>query len=182
MNRATVDATVEQMKHLAQDNLVQDGYLTFCALMFMPETMVPMSMSQAIDEIQKAYDLGDVSGGQTMKKAMWKAVRDRIKERGAIGVIVIGEAWEYVTKPGEVVRMGGDDPSKVVTLAPIAHFKPREEKREIINMTWEFRLDDGTKREGSFAQVFDRVRGRIVLGEGKARLGSVEGLQANLLE
>lgn len=164
MTRKEVEKLVAHHKALARELLVRDGYHDLIAQVFSGTGPKTASFGPALAGIEELYRRGEVAAALRGKQAMWEQLRTLCQQEKAWGLLWIGEAWVAVAAPGTVQVMGGDEPGRAVAIGPIARFDPK--RREVLTVTWEFRLEGEEKKYvGTWTQYFRHEGERILLEE-----------------
>ena len=111
-----------------------------------------------------AVALGSM-GSPAAKDASAAALRALARLSGAVGVVVVLEAWMSPPSPARWGLAPSSDP----------------ERREALVVSWEFRVaGERAKRAGASVRPFHRVGGRVVLGEA-AEWPAMEGRFGDVL-
>lgn len=128
----------------------------------------------------QAIGLGPAPGDKG-KLTKWDRLRKTLREKEAIGVVIIGEAWVVKAKPEEVVPQHGGGSGKARAISQFALSHP--DRREALTIQWEFLTEDAGKIVGSWSRPFSRSEGKVSFDEkGEASEPAPGGMTDNLLE
>jgi hypothetical protein len=158
---------VEQTKQRSVDLLVRDGTHRSILLGFTPP-----------GEQNLVMDAGNLEPDQR-----WPALRELLAEAGAIGYILIDEAWAHHPRSDEMRTIAGDEPGLAqTTLKPdVPRPSLHPDRREALLIQWQFKVPGADEWSGGWQRLF-RHEGEAIVMEEVVDLPKITGRAAQLLD
>lgn len=139
-----------------------------------------IGLAHAMNESEKRFSAGDIQGGYAAKDAMAGMLKGFADKEKAFGIITIIEAWTKKVDPSELTVMGGDQPGMGGVVGPLPRFD--KDRKEVLIISHEFRLADGTKSAGITTMEIIRDGDRASLGAPEKSHGMGDGRLTNIIQ
>ena len=159
MDRATAEKAIDLYISTAKKAMSMFGHHGFFFFILTPEGAFPIDASPLLEASDEARERGNAQAAERAKDTIATQVRRIAKERKAEGVVHIFEAWLSVEAAKALQILGGDEPGMAKAAGMIARYAP--DRKEILSVIWEFRLDSGERVDGVWTGFFERDGGRI---------------------
>ena len=113
----------------------------------------------------------------------WPALRLLLSEAGAIGYVLIDEAWSYEPRPDEWRTIPGEEPGQAMRVPKPDVPRPSKhpDRREVLLLQWQFKFPDGGGWAGGWHQLF-RHEGEAIVMEEEVDLPDISGRATRLLD
>ncbi len=100
----------------------------------------------------------------------WPILRGMLARAGAVGYVLIDEAWTVRARPGEIETVRGEEPGQGFSRRKPGVPMPRDhpDRREVVMVQWQFKLPGADEWAGMWEQFFRHDGGEdgpIVLEE-----------------
>lgn len=138
------------------------------------------SLAPMMRDAETLIRSGDIEGGYAVKNSMGKAMKELAVKHGAFGAISIFEAWTKKVAKNDIQTLGGDEPGMGTVIAENPRFAP--DRKEVLMVAWEFRMEDGSKSQGSLSVEIMREKHGIVFGPTEKLAGLPAGRMTGLIE
>jgi hypothetical protein len=180
MTKAQVEETLEKFSMIAESIMESCGSHDPISIFFTESGPRIVSSAPIMEDFEKAIVAGNIDAGYALKGQMADSLKKVAEESEAFGVITTVEAWAAAADQKDIQVIGGDQPGQGGVFGPLARFD--KNRKEVLTMAYEFKMDDGSRCEGMIVRPMTRVGEKVSLGKPERFPGTGDGRLTKILK